>query len=93
MRHSPPAPKTQVHHIVPLSWGGPNVAENRIVLCGTTHDAIHELLNRAVRTKTHPTYGNGFGNAAVTLARRGLDGYLAAHNGTWPTIYTLEAPQ
>lgn len=87
--HSPPAPKTQVHHIVPKSWFGPDTAINKIVVCGTTHDAIHELLNRAVKTREMPTFTSGFGYAAVSLARRGVAEYLARNSGLWPTRLTL----
>ncbi len=89
MRHSPPAPKTQIHHVVPKAWGGADTPENRIALCGTTHDAIHDLLNRAVKTKQLPGYGGGFGNAAVSLARRAVAEYLEATGGIWPVRYTL----
>lgn len=33
------------HHIVPLSWGGPDKPENIITICPNQHRLIHELLD------------------------------------------------
>lgn len=47
--HHPKPAYLQMHHIQPLSWGGPNEPGNRVAICGTTHDATHDLLNLYVR--------------------------------------------
>lgn len=40
-----PAPQHLVrHHVVPLSWGGPDTEENTVWLCPTTHGNVHRLL-------------------------------------------------
>ena len=88
--HSPPAPKVQKHHVIPRAWQGLDTPENTELVCGTTHDATHDLLNRAVRDRAFPTDTTGYGRYAVTLARRGIDGYLAQSGGTWPTKLTAE---
>lgn len=48
-RHAPQPIYLQIHHIQPRSWGGPNEPANRIGICGTCHDATHDLLNLHVR--------------------------------------------
>lgn len=39
--HRPAVHRTAVHHIWPLGLGGPNVAANKVNICGTGHDTIH----------------------------------------------------
>lgn len=46
--HALHAPKThinEIHHIWPLGDNGPNVAENRVVICATGHNNLHALLD------------------------------------------------
>lgn len=33
------------HHIVPLSWDGPDIAGNIVTICPNTHRLVHELLD------------------------------------------------
>lgn len=42
--HSPIPKDIERHHIVPLSWGGPDIQENIVIVCPTGHTNIHELL-------------------------------------------------
>lgn len=62
--HRPPVVTLQRHHIVPKSWGGPDVATwngkpQITITCGTTHDSVHMLLNHYVRAwKAHVTSGS-----------------------------------
>lgn len=42
--HSPVPTHLVNHHIVPLSYGGPDVDENQIWLCPTAHGNVHKLL-------------------------------------------------
>ena len=57
--HRPPVTTFQRHHVVPKSWGGPDVATwngkpQIVITCGTTHDSVHMLLNHYVRAwKAH----------------------------------------
>lgn len=53
-RHSPRVVATDTHHILPLSWGGPNVAANRVELCPTTHRQVHRLLDAYVAAGNVP---------------------------------------
>lgn len=43
-RHVPRPVVLHNHHIIPLSYGGPNTAENKILICPTAHYNIHKLL-------------------------------------------------
>ena len=50
-RHSPQPAYYQHHHIVPQSWlaqGAQPATPEIAVLCGTSHDAVHDLLNQYV---------------------------------------------
>lgn len=50
-RHTPRPAYLQHHHVVPKSWlaKGASPADPEIaVLCGTSHDAVHDLLNHYV---------------------------------------------
>lgn len=43
-KHIPASHINERHHIWPLGKGGPNVADNQIVVCATGHSNIHDLL-------------------------------------------------
>jgi hypothetical protein len=47
--HAPAAYVAELHHIVPRSWGGPDVPENLASVCNNTHQAVHHLLDDHVR--------------------------------------------
>lgn len=42
---------TETHHIVPISMGGQDVAENRVRLSARQHFVAHRLLTKAVPKK------------------------------------------
>lgn len=42
--HRPPVLEFERHHIHPLGLGGPDVPENTVWVCGTTHQNVHELI-------------------------------------------------
>ena len=52
--HRPTVVGTDWHHVVPLAWGGPDVHENLIELCPTTHRSLHDLLRWVVREQKWP---------------------------------------
>lgn len=47
--HTPSGYVLVTHHVVPMSWGGPDVPGNRQPVCANTHDATHRLLDDYVR--------------------------------------------
>lgn len=44
-QHKPRSHVNHVHHIWPLGEGGPNIADNKIVVCPTGHYNIHTLID------------------------------------------------
>jgi hypothetical protein len=42
--HKPNSHVNEVHHVWPKGRGGPDIAENRIVVCATGHNSIHKLI-------------------------------------------------
>jgi hypothetical protein len=42
--HTPKVVVFHEHHIVPISYGGPNTPENLVLLCPTGHATVHKLL-------------------------------------------------
>jgi len=54
--HSPRPNDMDVHHVVPKSWGGPDVAANRIQVCQTGHHNVHELLAAYLRAGGKPSW-------------------------------------
>lgn len=84
----------QHHHVVPLSWGGPNTPGNKVDLCPNAHELVHRILNEGVRRKAWPdwAYLQHFNWWIRGIARRGWDTYTDTA-GKIPTGYTLrEAP-
>lgn len=43
--HIPKTHVNQVHHVWPLSEGGPDIADNKVVICPTGHYSVHDLLD------------------------------------------------
>ena len=54
--HRPPTLELNAHHIQPLHLGGPDVPENRVWLCPTTHANTHELLRLLIKADGAMTY-------------------------------------
>jgi hypothetical protein len=52
--HCPASYTTITHHILPKSWGGQDVPENKVEVCANTHDSIHEILNQYVHLGGKP---------------------------------------
>jgi len=80
---------TDTHHILPRSWGGPDVASNRVEICPTSHRQIHRLLDAYVTAGAKPA-------ASVLAMYNDLTRALAAQ--AWdqrpaiPTRTSLGAP-
>lgn len=52
--HNPNVVVFNRHHVVPLSWGGPDDDDNVLLLCPTGHYTVHHLLREARRAGVHP---------------------------------------
>jgi len=81
----------QIHHVLPLSWGGPNTAANRVPLCPNGHELVHRQLNIAVRQRRWPVWADWATRNPylIGLAVRAYMEYREAHDGALPTILTL----
>jgi hypothetical protein len=53
--HRPPPLVLHSHHVVPLSWDGPDVPANRVTICPTCHTSTHMLLDLYVALNREPT--------------------------------------
>lgn len=84
-RHSPPAVVIEQHHVLPLSWGGPDTPANKVAICAQTHFTIHALLNQYVHTGDTPSRGelNQFPPYARILAAQAWQQRIPGH----PTPY------
>jgi hypothetical protein len=54
--HIPATHVNEIHHIWPLGHGGPNIAGNRIVVCATGHNNIHQLLTEFLAMRGQVPY-------------------------------------
>lgn len=45
-KHVPETHINHVHHIWPVGEGGPDITDNKVVVCPTGHYSIHDLLNQ-----------------------------------------------
>lgn len=71
-QHVPEVHALASHHILPKSWGGPDGPENRVVLCPSTHENVHQLLNKYVKRGGVPEWSvrRVYGVYARDLAAR-----------------------
>jgi hypothetical protein len=47
--HSPEPLNAAIHHVLPKSWGGPDVESNKVTICPTGHENVHTILNWFVK--------------------------------------------
>lgn len=71
--HAPRVNDVEIHHIHPLSHGGPDIPSNKISLCGTGHNNVHALLRQWLKMGGEPpwTVRQQFHPAERDLARLG----------------------
>lgn len=83
--HRPRVSEPDVHHVWPLGDGGPDTAENRVVVCPTGHRNIHVLLAhyRAWADRGQPPWSirRRYTRGEQRLAARG---WTAITTGTLP---------
>lgn len=81
--HRPPVLEFERHHAWPLYLGGPDVPENLVWVCPTTHTNAHELLRMMLRAGRALTYSEcqdiedrPVARYAHNLALRGYEAWL-----------------
>lgn len=74
-QHVPEAHALARHHILPKSWGGATTAENLVVLCPSTHENVHQLLNLYIHAGGVPAWAvrRAYGVYARQLAQKAWD--------------------
>lgn len=70
----------EVHHILPISLGGPDIPSNRIKLCSNAHSACHYYLDllRKYNGVVPWSIGRHYGGKVRHLARQGFDAWRAS---------------
>ena len=78
--HSPRPQESDLHHVWPLSWGGPNTKANIVPICQTGHANVHRLLTALRRGSGVVAWEirRQFGSAERHLAERGYGAWLEA---------------
>ncbi len=78
--HRPAPDELNVHHVLPLSWGGLDRPANRVWVCPTTHANVHVLLNAYRKLGSTPPWElrRRFSVFTRVLAQRGWDAYVAS---------------
>jgi hypothetical protein len=87
--HRPEAITLHVHHVQPISMGGPSVPDNKVVVCPTGHFNVHAVLAALVFDQPQPKATRN----EVELARRGYEAWIAAGKpGNAHGAYGLHVP-
>lgn len=87
--HRPEVITLHVHHVLPLSMGGPNLAENKVVVCPTGHFNVHAVLASLVFGKPLPRATR----KETELAHRGYQAWVdAGRPGNPHGAYGLHVP-
>lgn len=70
--HAPLDHETQRHHVVPLSWEGPDVEANILMVCPGGHRNLHRLYNLWVYYRAEPSWewSQHWGSDERAVARR-----------------------
>lgn len=71
--HRPESHVNEIHHVWPLGDGGPNVPENKVVVCATGHNSIHSLLDHYRKGTPDPAVIRTYTTQERVLAKLGWD--------------------
>lgn len=55
-KHVPASRVNHFHHVWPLGHGGPDIPENKVVICPTGHANVHALLHEYVLLRGEVPY-------------------------------------
>jgi hypothetical protein len=88
--HRPAVITLHVHHVQPISMGGPNEPENKVIICPTGHFNVHAVLAALVFDKPAVPKAT---RMETELAHRGYEAWLAAGRpGNPHGAYGLHVP-
>lgn len=82
--HSPVPQHLVRHHIVPLSYGGPDTEDNIVWLCPTAHGNVHKLLWDYERYEGLPPWEGVRWHYSAFIRR------LAERAWEWKVLYAVE---
>ena len=73
--HYPRSHINEIHHVWPLGHGGPDVAANKVTICATGHNNVHQLLDAWLHAKGDPGWPvrRGYAQGEQALARLGYE--------------------
>lgn len=54
--HKPTNHLNHVHHVWPLAEGGPDIPDNKVVICPTGHANVHDLIDHYKMLMGHVSY-------------------------------------
>jgi hypothetical protein len=54
--HTPRSHVNEIHHVWPLGEGGPDIPENKVVVCATGHNSIHQLMSLWLKGAAEPPW-------------------------------------
>lgn len=91
--HNPNVVTFHRHHIWPLGMGGPDEPSNTVLVCPTTHYAVHHLLREWVAAGRQPAWEirRRFGTYARELAEEGWDRWIDAGRPEAATAFAAAA--
>jgi hypothetical protein len=74
-QHAPTTHINEVHHVWPLGAGGPDVPENKVTVCATGHNNIHDLLSKWLKVGGDPGWDvqRHYTRQERTLAQLGFE--------------------
>lgn len=74
-RHTPASHVNEIHHVWPLGEGGPDVAANKVVVCATGHNSVHQLLTLWLKAGGDPGWAvrRRYTRGEQALARLGFE--------------------
>lgn len=76
-KHRPVNAEPDLHHVHPLSWGGPDTKANIVAVCPNQHRLVHQLLREYRKAGGVPAYfvRRRYSGFTRTLAARGWAAY------------------
>jgi hypothetical protein len=74
-KHEPRSHVNEIHHVWPLGHGGPDIPENRVVICATGHNSVHQIISELILGHGNMSWAalRAYGKDERDLAKLGYD--------------------